>query len=115
MQQEVMVGISKTDGSLSFELMDINGIDAVNLIQKVVGGFFEHVRLEIDLSLYCNDIGLVENMPVNKLASSYYGWGEFGIRGDVIFIGPPDGEGGVTGLSASKARELGIRLAELGA
>lgn len=69
-------------------------------LQRIVGGWIEYVPVhnndEVGLSLFCNEEGKLQGLPVNLRATHYF---SFALReddvlvGDVILMGPPDEKG----------------------
>lgn len=81
---------------------DIEG-NSYEVLQKAVGGRFEHVQLNPELSLWCNEDGIFESLKVNPTAcqlwDAVFGIGTGVILGDVILTGGADDEGNTLGLS----------------
>lgn len=69
-------------------------------LQGYVGGWIEYVPTRQDVTLYCNEEGKIAGLPVNQTATKAFGQ-EINpdyLVGDVIVIGPIDGEGENTSL-----------------
>lgn len=91
-----------------------------DVIQKAVGGWYEHVHpagLERPYCMMANEEGLLLNLPLNRLASILYGALRHGqpIVGDVIFLkeGCHDGEPDLVGMTAEEAQILGDRFSAM--
>lgn len=71
-------------------------------LQRLVGGFIEYVPVydeeqkEVGLSLFCNEEGKIDGLPVNLRATHYFGFalqkGDV-LVGDIVIMGPPDDDG----------------------
>lgn len=70
-------------------------------LQRLVGGWIEYVPIytdegEVGLSLFCNEEGKIEGLPLNGRANHFFE-GELHagdqLVGDVVLMGPPDDEG----------------------
>lgn len=91
-----------------------------DVIQKAVGGWYEHVRPKELQAPYCmmvNEEGLLMNLPLNMLGSYLYGTHQHGcpIVGDIMFLkdGYHAGEPDVVGMSKDEALALGEQFKEL--
>jgi hypothetical protein len=77
--------------------MELDGLPAM---QEAVGGYIELVPLNRDhFTMYCNEEGKVRNLRFNRLATRmadmHRDW-EDPLVGDVLILGPIDGEGNDT-------------------
>ncbi len=69
-------------------------------LQGFVGGWIEYVPTKQPVTLYCNEEGKIEGLPHNVTATKAFGQ-EIDpdyLVGDVIVLGPIDGEGENTSL-----------------
>lgn len=77
----------KVDGTYSdVELGDLKSF------QDIVHGWIEGVTITGRCRMYVNEEGLLLDLPVNPVATTFYPY-EYGIRGDVVFVGPIEGDG----------------------
>ena len=87
--------------TMETSIVDIPREGALPMLQEAVGGWIEAVSLR-DFDFYCNEEGKLTGLPVNEVATAL--WEEvYGptdvIMGDIIIVGPVDGEGYNTELS----------------
>ncbi len=88
-----------------------------DVIQKAVGGWYEHVHpvgLERPYCMMVNEEGLLQGLPLNLIGSILYGTPQHGqpIVGNVIFLkeGYHGGEPDVVGMTADEAQRLGDKF-----
>ena len=66
----------------------------LDLLQKIVGGFFEVVRLDtcsdVRVDLYCNEDGLLSDLPFNRWVVATDGQ-QYKIMGAFFLIGSREG------------------------
>lgn len=97
-----------TDKQLSW--VDVNELADY---QAVVGGYIERVELEDGCSLWLNEEGKLNRLPFNSIATDIalprLMFGDT-IVGDVVILGPDDGEGNDTDLDQRSATMRRIRL-----
>lgn len=91
-----------------------------DIIQKAVGGWYEHVRpmgLERPYCMMVNEEGLLLGLPLNLIGSILYGTPQHGqpIVGNVIFLkeGYHSGERDVVGMTADEAQRLGDKFSAM--
>lgn len=91
-----------------------------DIIQKAVGGWYEHVHpigLGWSYCMMVNEEGLMMNLPLNLIGSILYGTPQHGqpIVGDVIFLkdGYPGGDPDVVGMTADEAQRLGDKFSTM--
>lgn len=107
-----MVGLLvTTDNKMSMVEYDAPHYD---VIQKAVGGWYEHVRpmwLEHPYCMMVNEEGLLHSLPLNRLGSELYGTPQHGqpIVGNILFLkdGYHGGEPDVVGMTEDEAQALG--------
>jgi hypothetical protein len=78
-------------------------------LQDAVGGWIQAVDLNNELTLWCNEEGKLNHLPINSLATDL--WEEFFgktdiIVGNVIFTGGTGEEGETLGLNEDTANKL---------
>ncbi len=78
-------------------------------LQAKVGGWVQMVDLNDNLTLWCNEEGKLEGLPLNRYATelweSVYGKTDI-IVGDIVLTGGADDEGETLGLSDSKIEAI---------
>ncbi len=91
-----------------------------DVIQKAVGGWYEHVHpvgLERPYCMMVNEEGLLQSLPLNLIGSILYGTPQHGqpIVGNVIFLkeGYHGGEPDVLGMTADEAQILGDKFSKM--
>lgn len=80
-KSKVEVLLLRADGS-----QDVLNDDSLPVMQKAVGGLVEPVELPSGGLLLVNEEGLLQNLPVNPLATFLAG---FPIVGDAVFMENP--------------------------
>lgn len=88
----------------------------VDTYRKFVGGHLECITIgDPEGTVYCNEEGMLGNLPVNTRAEAVVGkhrphfLEHNQIRGDVIFCGPPDHDGEDTDVPDAYINELGAK------
>jgi hypothetical protein len=86
-------------------------------LSEAVGGLIEAVSLPSGLTLWVNEEGKLNGLPVNKIATDLF-TREFGaqydiIVGNAILTGGADDEGETLGLTDEQIVELGIGISIL--
>lgn len=94
--------VIRTDGSK--EIVEFDDTTAYDVIKDGVGGWIEHVGLPDEgLSMYVNEEGKLEGLPINLLATDLfadqYPYLDDVIVGNAVFVGEPDDEGNDEGLT----------------
>ena len=91
-----------------------------DVIQKTVGGWYEHVHpvgLERPYCMMVNEEGLLQGLPVNPIGAILYGTPQHGqpIVGNIIFLkeGYHGGEPDVVGMTADEAQSLGDKFSTM--
>jgi hypothetical protein len=88
----------------SAEKVEFTDETAYAVISKAVGGYIEAVRVTPTLTMWVNESGLLENLPINEIGCFAYltafGTLRSPIVGDVIFTGTEDEEGNTLGIDA---------------
>ncbi len=78
-------------------------------LQAKVGGWVQMVDLNDNLTLWCNEEGKLEGLPLNRYATelweSVYGKTDI-IVGDIVLTGGADDEGETLGLSDLKIEAI---------
>lgn len=83
-------------------------------VQKLVGGYIEHVTLTGEgVTLYCDEESRLKDKPQNRLASVLYWMGHglqpndvYDIRGVAVICGRPNGEDWDTDVPSAVAATL---------
>lgn len=68
-------------------------------MQEAVGGYIEHVTINHEVSMFVNEEGRLNNLPINHFATLVYGSAHKTretIHGDVVFTGATNEEGNET-------------------
>jgi hypothetical protein len=87
-------------------LVDIpdSGDGELQELQRLVGGWIEYVPTEQPITLYCNEEGKIEGLPLNPRATLHFSGllqvGDY-LAGDVVVLGPIDEHGENTGIDPS--------------
>ena len=79
MSKKKIAEIIKVDGSIESLPTTVAKMD-LPAVQKIVGGYVEHVGIQGG-DLWCNEEGLLHNLPINHKATQLIG---FPVVGDVI-------------------------------
>jgi hypothetical protein len=78
--------------------------------QEIVGGWVQAVDLDEDVTLWANEEGKLNGLPINEFATaiweSVFGVGTDIIVGDVILTGGADSEGETKGLESLFIKDL---------
>jgi hypothetical protein len=79
-------------------------------LQTAVGGWVQAVDLDDDLTIWVNEEGKIEGLPVNPIATrlweKYIGAGTDIIVGTAVFTGGTDEDGETLGLADDKVAML---------
>jgi hypothetical protein len=101
-----------------FEVLDLS-TDSYRKLSDSVGGLVEHVGLNSQVSLWCNEEGKLQADPVINAVATFFFHQEYGpsdlICGDVVFTGGDDGNGDNESLSIENAemiKDVARRLAK---
>ena len=79
------------------ELVDVQG-DVYNTLQSHIGGWFEHIELEVDgtvVDVWLDEEGKLKNLPINLRVPGDV------LVGPLVFTGGADAEGRTLGVSPS--------------
>lgn len=94
-----------TDSSFNKDIHDPN----LENLQEAVGGLIQAVDLSSNLTMWCNEEGKLNGLPVNPVATAmwtrYFGETDV-IVGNVVFTGGSDEEGETTGLLNEDCGEI---------
>lgn len=81
--------------------------------QSAVGGPIEAVNLpEVGVTIYANEIGIIQHLPVNSYATLLWWFGRPSLRrkavlvGDVVLVGMPNRAGDSTDVPADLAESI---------
>jgi hypothetical protein len=93
--------------------------DEAAQLEEHAGGLVEPVMLSNDLTMWCNEVGKIRELPINKMATLAWEMfcGNSGyIAGNVVFTGGVDISGELGSLDASILERLRgiLALSELG-
>jgi hypothetical protein len=101
-----------------FEVLDLS-TDSYRKLSDSVGGLVEHVGLNSQVSLWCNEEGKLQADPVINAVATFFFHQEYGpadlICGDVVFTGGDDGNGDNESLSIENTemiKDVARRLAK---
>lgn len=85
------------------------GDSQLSVLQNAVGGLIEAVDLGDSLTMWVNEEGKLNGLPINAIATllweKHFGFTDV-IVGDVIFTGGTGDEGETLGLNEKTANEL---------
>jgi hypothetical protein len=100
------------------EVLDLS-TDSYRQLSDSVGGLVEHVGLNSQVSLWCNEEGKLQAEPLLNPVATFFFHQEYGpsdlICGDVVFTGGDDGNGDNESLSVENAemiKDVARRLAK---
>ena len=91
---------------------DATKISEISLksLQTAVGGWVQAVDLDHDLTIWVNEEGKMDGLPVNPIATrlweKYIGVGTDIIAGNAVFTGGTDDDGETLGLADDKVAML---------
>jgi hypothetical protein len=89
--------------------------DELTLLQSIVDGYVQAVDLTESVTLWCNEEGKLNGLPLNPIATSLW-IGQFGetdiIVGNVVLTGGSDEEGEILPLTVEALEALGITVGE---
>jgi hypothetical protein len=106
---EMKALVFKTNNTLVVE-QDTNEFVSYETLSRAVGGMIEAVTLPNGLTLWVNEEGKMDGLPVNdyatRLFASAFGAGIDIIVGDAIVTGGADDEGETLGLTDEQVAEL---------
>jgi predicted RNA polymerase sigma factor len=92
----------------SSDVLDISG-DCLRALQRGVGGLVQALDLKDDLTMWVNEEGKLQGLPVNENATVIFA-ARFRaidlIVGDIVLTGGTDDEGEVLGLTDQQAEEI---------
>jgi hypothetical protein len=101
--------VLKTNNTIQVE-EDTNEFVSYATLSRAVGGMIEAVTLPSGLTLWVNEEGKMDGLPVNdyatKLFTSAFGSGIDIIVGNAIITGGADDEGETLGLTDEQVAEL---------
>lgn len=100
----------RTDSTHSFFEYDPKEGSSLEMLQARVGGYIEAAPIfDRRLTMYCNEEGKLQGLPVNRLATILLDHGAHDvIVGDVVLVGGAD----VEGYDTSLPRDVQIALGE---
>jgi hypothetical protein len=106
---EMKALVLKTNSTIEVE-EDTNEFVSYATLSRAVGGMIEAVTLPNSLTLWVNEEGKLDGLPVNeyatKLFASAFGSGIDIIVGNAIVTGGADDEGETLGLTDEQVAEL---------
>jgi hypothetical protein len=106
---EMKALVFKTNNTLVVE-QDTNEFVSYETLSRAVGGMIEAVTLPNGLTLWVNEEGKMDGLPVNdyatRLFASAFGAGIDIIVGDAIVTGGADDEGETLGLTDEQLKSL---------
>jgi len=106
----------QVDGSIN--RLDLDAPQgSYQVLKDGVGGWIEAVDLREDMTMWLNEEGKLDGLPVNVMASRMFneafGAGKDIMVGDAVFTGGTDDEGDTLGLTEEQAQELEAHLEEV--
>jgi len=103
MRNALVIG---TDSSVSFADLDAPE-GSYKVLSNAVGGWIECVAISDDLTMWCNEEGKLDGLPVNDIATKIF-QNRFGavdvIMGNVVLTGGADDEGDDLGLTEEQVQ-----------
>ena len=97
------------EGNKAQEIKLNEGDSQLSILQNAVGGYIEAVDLEDNLTMWVNEEGKLNGLPINAMATmlweKHFGFTDV-IVGDVIFTGGTGSEGETLGLDEETANTL---------
>lgn len=103
-----------TEGELK-EIQLNEGTSQLDILQTAVGGLIEAVDLSNKLTMWLNEEGKLNHLPLNRIGTKMWE-GVYGqtdvILGDVIFTGGTGSEGETLGLDEETANLIREQLAQ---
>ena len=104
-----MLAITLDAEGVAKEIELTEGESQLKVLQDAVGGWVQAVDFTQDLTLWCNEEGKLNGLPINPMATflweKYFGFTDV-ICGNVIFTGGTGDEGETLGLNEETAKEL---------
>jgi len=104
-----MLAITLDAEGVAKEIELTEGESQLKVLQEAVGGWVQAVDFTPDLTLWCNEEGKLQGLPINPMATflweKYFGFTDV-ICGNVIFTGGTGDEGETLGLNEETAKEL---------
>lgn len=105
-----MLAITLTaEDSKAQEINLKEGASQLAVLQDAVGGYIEAVDLSDNLTMWVNEEGKLNGLPINPMATmlweKHFGFTDV-IVGNVIFTGGTGSEGETLGLDEQTAEEL---------
>lgn len=104
-----MLAITLDAEGVAKEIELTEGESQLKVLQDAVGGWVQAVDFTQDLTLWCNEEGKLNGLPINPMATflweKYFGFTDV-ICGNVIFTGGTGEEGETLGLNEQTADEL---------
>lgn len=98
------------EGILNELALNENGEGQLDVLQAGVGGWVQAVDLSESLTLWVNEEGKLDGLPINPIATriweAVFGAGTDIIVGNAIFTGGTGDEGETLGLSDEEAKKL---------
>jgi hypothetical protein len=112
MENQKQALVIKTTGE--FEVVSFTAKTEYEVIKKAVGGYLEIIRLSPSMTMWTNEEGKLDGLPVNHRATAlwtyYFGATDI-IVGNVILTGGTDTDGNCLGLSladGNKAQTIAL-------
>lgn len=102
------LNVLRINTDLECEVVDISEGDVLKNMQAIVGGLVEVAYLDEDCSMWLNEEGKLDHLPVNMVATVLWKFaysGEDFIVGDVFLTGPSDEEGYAMSLAFDKVEK----------
>ena len=82
--------------------LDLDFMDSLRILQRAVGGWVQAVDFRDDLTIWVNEEGKLNNLPINveatKIWAHFYGNTDF-IVGNAVFTGGTDENGETMAIS----------------
>lgn len=87
------------EGPIRREEIPDDDVWGLQFLQEAVGGHIELVPMRRDdLTMYCNDEGKLDGLPINHLATAIADLMDDILVGDVVLLGPVDRHGDSQGV-----------------
>lgn len=104
-----MIAITLTAEGEAKEIELVQDEAQLKILQEAVGGWVQAIDFTPTLTLWCNEEGKLNGLPINPMATflweRYFGFTDI-ICGNVIFTGGTGDEGETLGLNEETAKQL---------
>ena len=96
-QENEMIKVIQMKVGKQPEVIELERLD-LDTMQTLVDGYIDRVALSTTASLYCNELGRLKGMPMNRIVERWYDNAMITIVGDAFICGEKDGENGCVSI-----------------